>query len=104
MKVFRTASELRAWRARAGRRVGFVPTMGALHPGHRSLVQRAVRENDAAVASIFVNPTQFAPGEDFAAYPRREEQDLALLERADAAAAFVPSVAEIIGNLGLVEL
>jgi pantoate--beta-alanine ligase len=94
LKVLRTAAEVRVWRASAGR-VGFVPTMGALHAGHRSLVERAVRENDAAVVSIFVNPTQFAPSEDFGAYPRREEQDLALLERADAAAAFVPSVAEM---------
>ena len=94
MKVLRTAAEVRAWRASAGR-VGFVPTMGALHAGHRSLVERAARETDAAIVSIFVNPTQFAPDEDFSAYPRREAEDIALLEGAGATAAFAPSVAEM---------
>ena len=94
MKVLRTVADVRAWRASA-RRVGFVPTMGALHAGHMSLVERAVRETDAAIASIFVNPTQFGPNEDFAAYPRRESEDLALLEAQGCAAAFVPPVAEI---------
>jgi len=94
VKVLRTVADVRAWRASA-RRVGFVPTMGALHAGHMSLVERAVRETDAAIASIFVNPTQFGPNEDFAAYPRRESEDLALLEAQGCAAAFVPPVAEI---------
>jgi pantoate--beta-alanine ligase len=94
VKVLRTVADLRAWRASA-RRVGFVPTMGALHAGHMSLVERAVRETDTAIASIFVNPTQFGPNEDFAAYPRRESEDLALLGAHGCAAAFVPPVAEI---------
>ena len=94
MKVLRTVADVRAWRPSAGR-VGFVPTMGALHAGHMSLVERAVRETDAAIASIFVNPTQFGPNEDFAAYPRREEEDVALLETHGCAVAFVPPVAEI---------
>ncbi|MEK7864145.1 MAG: pantoate--beta-alanine ligase, partial [Chloroflexota bacterium] len=94
MKVLRTTAEVRAWRAMA-ERVGLVPTMGALHAGHLSLVLRAVRENDSAVATIFVNPTQFGPHEDFALYPRREAEDLAMLERSGCAAAFVPSVEEI---------
>lgn len=94
MKVLRTVADVRAWRAGA-RRVGLVPTMGALHSGHMSLVERAVRETDAAVASIFVNPTQFGPNEDFAAYPRREAEDVAMLEARGCAVAFVPPVAEI---------
>jgi len=94
VKVLRTVSDVRAWRAGAGR-VGFVPTMGALHAGHMSLVERAVSETNAAIASIFVNPTQFGPNEDFAAYPRREAEDIALLEKYGCAAAFVPPVAEI---------
>jgi pantoate--beta-alanine ligase len=94
LKVIRTVADVRAWRAGAGR-VGFVPTMGALHAGHMSLVERAARETDAAIASIFVNPTQFGPNEDFAAYPRREADDVALLEKHGCAIAFVPPVAEI---------
>jgi pantoate--beta-alanine ligase len=94
VKVLRTVADVRAWRAGA-RRVGLVPTMGALHAGHLSLVERAVRETDAAMASIFVNPTQFGPNDDFAAYPRREAEDIALLEQHACAAAFVPPIAEI---------
>jgi len=94
LKVLRSVAEVRAWRAGAGR-VGFVPTMGALHAGHTSLVERAVRETDASIASIFVNPTQFGPNEDFAAYPRKEAEDVALLERHGCAVAFIPPVVEI---------
>jgi pantoate--beta-alanine ligase len=91
--VLRTVAELREWRGAGD--VGLVPTMGALHEGHLSLVARAVRENERAVASIFVNPTQFGPGEDYRAYPRNEQADLASLERAGCAAAFVPAVEEM---------
>jgi len=94
LKVLRSVADVRAWRAGAGR-VGFVPTMGALHAGHMSLVERAAHQTDAAIASIFVNPTQFGPNEDFAAYPRTEAADVALLERHGCAAAFVPPVPEI---------
>jgi pantoate--beta-alanine ligase len=79
----------------AGQRLGFVPTMGALHQGHLSLV-RAARENcDTVAASIFVNPTQFGPTEDLAKYPRSFERDCELLEREGVATLFAPSVEEM---------
>src|SRR5439155_9523336 len=77
-----------------GRR-GFASTLGALHAGHGLLVERAVSDRAAAIASLLVNPTQFGPGEDLAAYPRREGEDLAFLERLGCSAVFVPSVEEL---------
>ena len=94
MKVLRTAAAVRAWRSDGGT-VGLVPTMGALHAGHAALVDIAAHENDRAIASVFVNPTQFGPGEDYAAYPRGEAADLELLNAHGADAAFVPSVQEM---------
>jgi len=79
----------------AGRRVGFVPTMGALHAGHGSLAERAAAECDDVAVSIFVNPTQFGPQEDFSRYPRRLEDDLALLAPLGTRWVFAPGVDDV---------
>lgn len=98
METVRTASELRsalsAWR-REGHRIGFVPTMGALHPGHLSLVELALRHlgpEGRVVASVFVNPTQFGPNEDFSRYPRQPEKDAEMLAAAGCGLLFLPDV------------
>ncbi|MGQ0744007.1 MAG: pantoate--beta-alanine ligase [Acidimicrobiales bacterium] len=83
-------------RARSeGRSIGFVPTMGALHSGHLSLIDRASEESDLVVVSIFVNPLQFSPGEDLAAYPRDLDADVALAARAGAGLVFAPQVSDL---------
>jgi pantoate--beta-alanine ligase len=95
MRVLTTTADVRRWRAAAAPPVGFVPTMGYLHKGHLSLVRRAHTENTTVAVSIFVNPTQFGPHEDFQAYPRNLERDLALLKTVEVDAVFIPSVEEM---------
>lgn len=93
MDILRTPETMQAWSTRrtsAGESVGFVPTMGALHEGHASLIRASVEENAATVVSIFVNPTQFAPSEDFGEYPRTWETDKALCESLGADAIYYP--------------
>ena len=95
IEIFTELARLRdrvgEWK-RAGLRVGFVPTMGNLHAGHHSLVEIAKRHADRVVASVFVNPTQFGPNEDFSRYPRTPEQDAAGLEAAGCDVLWLPSV------------
>src|SRR5258708_5305855 len=78
-----------------GSSIGLVPTMGALHAGHMSLVDAARRENDRVVVSVFVNPIQFGPGEDLARYPRSPERDLSMLRGAGVDAIYKPSIADM---------
>lgn len=92
MHIVKTPGSARAIARTLARPVGFVPTMGALHAGHRSLIERSAAENASVVASIFVNPLQFGPHEDFDRYPRAFESDAAQLEAAGVAVLYAPSV------------
>ncbi len=98
MKILTTVSELRAW-ARTTRAadnaIGIVPTMGALHAGHASLIRAAAASCGGVAVSIFVNPTQFGPNEDFARYPRTFEADCALAEKEGATVVFAPAVEDM---------
>jgi pantoate--beta-alanine ligase len=93
MEVAVTVGELASARARLNAPLGLVPTMGALHAGHASLIERARRECASVVVSVFVNPLQFGPGEDFNTYPRSVEEDRAVLESLNVNVMFAPSMA-----------
>jgi pantoate--beta-alanine ligase len=101
LKIYRTrktleeaAENLRA----SGKKIALVPTMGALHEGHISLVKLAFQYADAVIVSIFVNPTQFGPNEDFSRYPRTEAEDLQKLEAAGTTIAYIPAIEEMYGS------
>jgi pantoate--beta-alanine ligase len=100
LHVIRTVNEMHEWRRHeyrqgGGRTVGFVPTMGALHEGHMTLMKHSKRENGLTVASIFVNPTQFSQGEDLDKYPRQVEADMNLLKKNGVDVLFLPSSEEM---------
>ncbi|RMG74568.1 MAG: pantoate--beta-alanine ligase [Bacteroidetes bacterium] len=97
MKILQSRSELALWRQKLSpaKKLGLVPTMGALHAGHGSLVSQSVADNEDTLVTIFVNPTQFGPDEDLDRYPRDLEGDLALLAQLGATAVFAPPVSEI---------
>lgn len=101
MRLFTTTAGLCCYLERhcRGKDVGFVPTMGALHRGHLSLIERARRENAIAIVSIFVNPLQFSPTEDFGRYPRTMDADRQLCQQMGVDAIFAPRVSELYGNL-----
>lgn len=93
MQIIRTIEELRVFKKNhCSKSIGFVPTMGALHLGHLSLIKNSVSNNDITIVSLFVNPTQFGVNEDFDIYPRMEDKDIELCKSAGADAVFIPSI------------
>ena len=92
MEILQTPAEMRAWREAHRGSLGLTPTMGYLHEGHLALVRRSLAENEASAASIFVNPAQFGPSEDFERYPRDEENDLGLLRELGVNVVYLPAL------------
>ena len=95
MKIIKTIQELKDYRKTINKSVGFVPTMGALHEGHLSLIKRAKSENQFVIVSIFVNPTQFLEGEDFDKYPRKDEADILICKKLEVDILFMPNIQEM---------
>lgn len=95
MVIFKTAADLRHYLQQASKEVAFIPTMGALHAGHTSLIGKAVAAGQLAICSIFVNPTQFNDPEDYKKYPKSTEADIELLIKSDCDVLFLPEVAEV---------
>lgn len=101
MKIFKTVNETKSFlkdQRKLGKSIGLVPTMGFLHDGHIALVRRSVEDNDITVVSIFVNPAQFGPNEDFDSYPRDFNRDIDILEKNDVDCVFAPDVNEMYPN------
>lgn len=99
LKVISTKKELRSYLKTINGTIGLVPTMGALHNGHKSLIEAANKENDFVIVSVFVNPTQFGPNEDYDKYPRTLEKDVELAKEAGADVVFAPSPKEMYTNI-----
>lgn len=98
MKILTRVDEVRAFRKESPEILGFVPTMGALHEGHAELIKKSAAKCEKTIVSIFVNPTQFGPNEDFEKYPRTVDDDLKMCEESGADAVFMPEKTNVYGN------